>query len=312
MLLKVSKLKGSFINQNMTLLMCLIMCFGLNNSLKAQNTPPVLDGVPPNITVQCLADAPGDPGTITATGDCASEPMIDYNQIEDLDSCPNRGYVTNVWTATDCNGLMSTEVQIVRVNDDTPPDPENAPADIIINCPDGIPSPIDLVATDNCSPDITASPVDAYVPAGSPSCIGQTTLIRRTWTFIDECGNEAVEEQMITINAMIEPSFNETVLPQDLDLDCDDLIPEKDVLTVMDGCGNMLRVMCTENREDGNCPMSYTLVREWSANDCAGNAVSHIQRINILDEEAPTIDCLEMDAFLDENGEVTISAVDFV
>ncbi len=49
-------------------------------------------------------------------------------------------------------------------------------------------------------------------------------------------------------------------------------------------------VSLTEIRIDGNCIHDYTLLRSWSATDCAGYESTHEQTVTVIDNVAPTLE----------------------
>jgi hypothetical protein len=112
-----------------------------------------------------------------------------------------------------------------------------------------------------------------------------STVVTRTFTVTDGCGNTASDTQTITINDTTAPTFNET-LPLDITVECDE-IPNAEVLTADDSCSNVA-VSFDETRTDGSCANEYTLTRQWFAIDECGNEASHKQTITVQDTTAPT------------------------
>ena len=158
------------------------------------------------------------------------------------------------------------------------------PADITIECDQ---DDTDLTLTgdvtdeaDNCSTGLDATYSDS-VAAGA--CANES-VITRTWTLTDECGNTTTADQTITIVDTSAPTFNET-LPEDITVECDS-IPEIDTLTAIDNCGTAI-VTFTEVRTDGSCPSSYSLDRTWTATDQCGLTATHTQKITVIDTTAP-------------------------
>ncbi|MCH7399744.1 hypothetical protein MM236_17240, partial [Belliella sp. DSM 107340] len=66
------------------------------------------------------------------------------------------------------------------------------------------------------------------------SCANNYEVIR-TWTAVDECGNETTHVQTITVEDATAPVFNET-LPTDITVSCES-VPAGVVLTATDNCG---------------------------------------------------------------------------
>ncbi|MEO6733867.1 MAG: hypothetical protein ABIN01_21765, partial [Ferruginibacter sp.] len=94
-------------------------------------------------------------------------------------------------TLTSTSGLISTSCfKDVTVNDITPPTFTNCPADVVIECSGSSDAANTgtATATDNCSANVT------FKDATTPGCY---TLITRTWTATDPCGNTATCVQRI-------------------------------------------------------------------------------------------------------------------
>jgi hypothetical protein len=155
-------------------------------------TPPVIQ-CPPNVVVECGESTdPGDTGVATATDNCTDEPTVTHvDSVEG--SCPT--VITRTWTATDECGNASSCDQIITVEDTTPPQ-ITCPADVTVESGGSI-DPSDTgwaTATDNCDDEPTVT----YVDSAENGC---TTIIARTWTATDGCGNESSCDQIITVGA---------------------------------------------------------------------------------------------------------------
>ncbi len=98
---------------------------------KTDDTPPVLAGVPANITVNC--DAIPAVATVTATDDCSGNPTITFDETNipgGSEDCSNYT-LSRTWTATDDCGNSASEVQVIHVlNSFT----LTCPADMNVNC----------------------------------------------------------------------------------------------------------------------------------------------------------------------------------
>ena len=104
--------------------------------------------------------------------------------------------------------------------------------------------------------------------------------ITRTWTITDCVDNVRTHTQIITVLDTTAPVFVES-LPADITTTCSE-VPEAAILTALDNCDPDVSVFFEENiSNDANCANGYTIIRTWSASDCAGNKVSHSQVITI-------------------------------
>ena len=110
-------------------------------------TPPVLSGVPADITVQC--DAVPTPATVTATDKCDTNVDPSFNQTRVDGNCASNYTLTRTWTATDDSENMSRSSQTITVQDTVGP---------VICCnnpatmtPSQVPMSFTATASDNCS-----------------------------------------------------------------------------------------------------------------------------------------------------------------
>ncbi|MFC3974204.1 Calx-beta domain-containing protein, partial [Maribacter confluentis] len=123
----------------------------------------------------------------------------------------------------------------------------------------------------------------AFVPSGSCPTEGTYT---NTWTFTDACGRvSAIYTQVITIEDNDAPTFNEA-LPADT-YAAHDNIPVAPVLSANDNCDANSTVVFTETYDGDNTSTSYTIIRNWSVNDCAGNNTNHTQYIYVSENGDP-------------------------
>jgi hypothetical protein len=203
---------------------------------------------------------------------------LTYEDVEDLDEC-GLGTVTRTWTATDCAGNSSQESQTVTIEDNTAPVIENVGDDYAVECPEG-PVFSEPTVKDECdqNPSLTHEDDDKRDECG----LGDIT---RTWTATDCAGNTSTASQTITIYDNTDPYFNEE-LPQDVTEECHDVTAAA-ILTASDACDPDVKVDFTEEKIDGDCPGNYTLVRTWTAADCAGNSIEHKQTVTVQDLVAP-------------------------
>ena len=140
-------------------------------------------------------------------------------------------------------------------------------------------------ATDNCG-QVTVTFTDREAPGDCP----QERVITRTFTAVDECGNEDTATQTITIQDTQAPVLANT--PFDITINCD-LIEEAVTISATDNCSEVT-IQFNEERVDGDCPHNYTLVRTWVAGDDCNNSTNHEQIVTVEDVFPPniTIPCL--------------------
>jgi len=252
-----------------------------HQSIHVQDTkPPVLNGVPADVTVECN-NVPYPP-TVTATDDCDEYPSVKYEETKTNGDCKNSYLLIRTWTATDECGNEATGSQTVTVQDTTPPVLNGVPSEITVNC-DHIPEQATVTASDNCD----SSPEVVFSEDTTDGSCANTYTIVRTWTTTDECGNEASGSQTIHVQDTTPPVLEG--VPADDSVSCDS-VPEPPEVTASDNCDtNTLDVDYTEERTDGTCENCYTLTRTWTTTDDCGNHVTATQFIAVWDAEAPVL-----------------------
>ncbi|MEZ4797819.1 MAG: T9SS type A sorting domain-containing protein [Flavobacteriaceae bacterium] len=239
-------------------------------------TAPVINEVGEDFMVECPEDwSFSNP---YATDACDSYPSLDYVDDDKTDEC-GLGEITRTWTATDCAGNTSTASQTVTIKDTVAPVIEGVGEDYRVECPD-TPEFSEPTVKDDCDaePSLTFEDDDKRDDCG----LGEIT---RTWTATDCAGNTSTASQTITIYDETDPYFNEE-LPQDVTEECDAVTPAV-TLTASDACDPEVLVDFKEETTEGDCPGNYTIVRTWTAADCAGNSIEHVQTVTVQDTTAP-------------------------
>ena len=123
----------------------------------------------------------------------------------------------------------------------------------------------------------------SFVPSGACPTEGTYT---NTWTFTDGCGRVSETfTQVITIEDNEAPTFNEALPPDSYA--AYDNIPPAQILSANDNCDADSTVNFTETYVGDNTSTSYTILRTWSVNDCAGNTTSHTQQIFVSENGDP-------------------------
>ena len=145
-------------------------------------TNPVLAGIPADETVEC--DAIPAEATPTATDNCDTDVDIAYEEVRTDGACPDEYTLTRTWTATDICGNQDVQVQVITVQDTTPPVLAGVPADETAEC-DAVPAEATPTATDNCDTDVDIVFTEVRTDGACPD---EYTLTR-TWTATDNCGN---------------------------------------------------------------------------------------------------------------------------
>ena len=225
---------------------------------------------PSDVSYECDADPVPDFGVATATDSC-SEPSLTMEDVIAGDGCSTT--ITRTWTATDDCGNASSCIQTITIVDTTAP-VITCPADMSHECD----APVDYgmaTATDNCNLfSITSSDVTT-----GDDCL---TIITRTWTATDACGNASDCVQTITIVDTTAPVIT---CPADVSHECDAPV-DYGMAEATDNC-NLVTMTFADSTSGDSCETVIT--RTWTATDACGNASECVQTITIVDTTAPVI-----------------------
>ncbi|MCC6816753.1 MAG: hypothetical protein IT267_10100, partial [Saprospiraceae bacterium] len=152
----------------------------------------------------------------------------------------------------------------------------------------------------NASPDITGWPEDIldncdpypsliYEDMLSVGVCATDIIIERTWKVRDDCNNEKVETQMITVLDTMGP---QVTCPVNVSVDCGDPTSPDDTgyADGNDGCDTAITITHSDVIIPGDCPADFTINRTWVATDICGHTSTCVQTIEV-EGEAPTITC---------------------
>ncbi|RZJ33236.1 MAG: gliding motility-associated C-terminal domain-containing protein, partial [Flavobacterium sp.] len=247
------------------------------------NIAPVFDQTAPeDITVTC-EDVP-TAATLTATDNCSNATVnVTVADSVTLGACAGSYTVIRTWTATDACGNTAIQTQDITVVDQTAPVFNGtAPDDITVECDSVLPTPPTFTATDNC--DNTGIAV-VYAETSEPGTCPIVSVLTRTWTATDACGNVASMSQVITLQDTTGPVVNGTLEPV-VNATCD-AVPTVPELTFTDGCSTVGPVTFNETISD---PVNgaYTILWEWEVSDSCGNASQFSQTVNVTINNSTT------------------------
>ena len=251
------------------------------NASSEVQTITVFDNVAPEINgeieveIECSA-YPDNNIYITASDDCG-EVTIEFTDTEVSGGCVQPvGMYMRMYTVTDECGNSSTFEQFLRLVDTTAPE-LTIPADYTIECDQDIIYD-DASATDNCDGDVAISLETEIIEGDCP----QNYQIKRTWTAKDDCDNESMATQTITVQDTTAP---ELTIPADYTVECSDEITYDDA-SATDNCG-MVEIGEVMTTIAGDCTGNYTITRAFTATDECGNMTSATQTITVQDTTAP-------------------------
>jgi hypothetical protein len=266
------------------------------------NTPPVIT-CPANITIQCNEST--DPvinhslGLASAVDVCDPNVMITYDDVTAQGACTPEYTISRTWKATNLFGNFITCTQTILIHDTTPPTftaPSNTTITKSAAC--SYDSSVSITGdvtneADNCTPSLDAVPSDVTL-AGA--CQGQT-IINRTWTLTDECGNLTTHTQVITAVDVTPPVLG-ALTP--VELECSSNIPPPATTitqylllagaSAADNCSSLanLTITSTTGLLDGD-DCGGIIERIYYVSDACGNSSSKTQVFNVSDNTAPVL-----------------------
>jgi hypothetical protein len=253
------------------------------------DTPPLLNGLPNDQTVQCLSDLP-PPANVTANDNCDGlvTPAFEETQSNPGSSCNN--VITRVWIATDSCGNVTAANRRFTVNDTTPPTFDNCTSgttELGCNPP---------AASFNCDPNVTASdncgPATVTCVAGdiiSDGCRRTRTL---TYTATDGCGNTATCVRTLTWTRDVDPPTFDNCTSGTTELGCNPPAASFNCdpgITASDNCGPATVTCVAGDIISDGCRRTRTLT--YTATDGCGNTATCVRTLTwTRDVDPPTFD----------------------
>ncbi len=246
---------------------------------------PVFSGIPTDLTVEC--DAVPAMEVLTADDLCGNGEVVTTNEVINPGSCTDEYSIIRKWFTVDNCGNADSLVQVITVVDTTPPVILGESPDTTLNCDAIIPMPI-ISATDNCDLDVDLDMTEVITDG---ACADEYMIVR-TWTASDNCGNQTIQIQNISVQDTVAPTL--IGIPTNLTVECD-MIPDPSIVTAMDNCDQNVTIAFEEISQPGSCPENYTLVRTWTATDNCGNESSQSQSIIVDDNTPPVLSGMPID-----------------
>ena len=160
------------------------------------NISPVFDAFPQLIQMECGQTSSYVP---SVTDNCTSNVVVLLvNEITLPSECEHN--LQRIYIATDECGNSTTAIQLIELIDTTPPVLLNVPGAMAIQCGQSLPViPTNIIATDNCTPDLNVVFSQTFSSRACPY------NIVRQWTVTDNCGNTTTQTQTIHVINPIRP-----------------------------------------------------------------------------------------------------------
>ncbi len=272
-----------------------------NITLNPDTEAPIFTEFPADITVSCADPDPGPEGMVVVEDNCSG--IINPTQEVEFVQIPCGARIEITYTATDDCGNSTSAILNFSIIDSNAPTFSSLPEDLTLNCGDLVPPAAELTALDDCGfqdpddPRVTIFDAEVTFEETTNVICTNTSIITRTWTTQDACGNENVHVQLITMEDNEAPVLEN--VPGDLVVTCGDEIPPRNV-TAIDNCSENVEAVFSQNIVQGDCPFELTITETWTATDECGNQSSASRTITSIDNEAPvfnnapenlTVDC---------------------
>ncbi len=191
------------------------------------------------------------------------------------------GETVVVWTFEDDEAGMTRCTSTVEVSDTLAPRLEQPRRVVEASC-GSLPEAPALRAEDACDPsprvDFSEQRVDGACP--------DSFELLRDWTATDASGLTSSASQRVIVRDDLAPEL--LGAPADATVSCV-AVPPAAELKALDDCDPSPRVEFSETRVDGRCAGTYSLRRRWLALDRCGNAVEHLQTVQVVDDEPPVL-----------------------
>src|SRR5207253_2621476 len=176
-------------------------------------------------------------------------------------------------------GNSTNRAQVITVIDTTAPAVTvNQGPDGTIECPTA-PSFSAPTFVDACQAGVSVSVTTVT------NTVGCTTIITRTWTANDGCGNSTNRAQVITVIDTTAPAVTVTQGP-DATIDSPPTRRSSD-LTFVDACQASVSVSVTTVTNTVGC--TNIITRAWTGTDGCGNSANRAHVITVIDTTAPAV-----------------------
>ncbi|MEZ4793597.1 MAG: PQQ-dependent sugar dehydrogenase [Gelidibacter sp.] len=242
---------------------------------------PTWTSEPMDMTVECSANSAIQfenwKNSFSGIDQCNESAIVSNNSSGLSDACGNTGKATITFTLRSINGTSITKVATFSVVDSTAPTfNESLPSDATVEC-DAIPSTASLTASDTCG-----SASVTFSETSSGSCT-EGNHITRTWTATDDCGNQAVHTQTLTVVDTSAPNW--VISPSDMLIECsatanDEFVAWLASFSGTDNCGSAT-VSHNSNGNLSECGTFETV--SFVLTDECGNSITQLATFTIDD-----------------------------
>jgi hypothetical protein len=235
---------------------------------------PMIDWVAESVTIDCEDEIPAPVDPIFSDLCDDSLEVLPASSIVQLEC----GYeIHRTWTATDDCGNSTTAVQNIYVIDTEAPVIDPYVIYQHVECEDSFEF-TGITATDNCG-DVHITFTDDNFSGGCPG------VIVRTYTVTDDCGNEAIAQQIISLQDTHGPVIEN---PADATVDCQDAPTSMPEINIYDHCSEATVLEATQEIVIIDA-CTYQIIWHWEAIDYCENISEATTVITVTDNTAPVI-----------------------
>ncbi|MBL0315295.1 MAG: T9SS type A sorting domain-containing protein [Flavobacteriales bacterium] len=235
---------------------------------------PQIEWVAESITIDCEDEIPAMEEPIFTDNCDDSLVVLPASSIVTLDC----GYaIHRTWTATDDCGNSVTAVQNITITDTEAPVIDPYVIYQHVECEESFDF-TGITAHDNCG-EVHITFTDDNFSGGCPG------VIVRTYTVSDDCGNEAIAQQIISLQDTHGPVIEN---PADETVECQDAPMEMPEINIYDHCSEVTILEATQEIVIiDSC--SYQIIWHWVAQDYCENISEATTVITVTDTTAPSI-----------------------
>lgn len=193
------------------------------------------------------------------------------------------------FSAIDACGNSTLYSRTFSLIDTTPPQFVNFLDSLTLDCGEEAVLDVENVI-DACFPDqVLLEVVDDTMRGSDPAaCDYYEYEILRDIMASDQCGNSLVFRQHISYRDNNAPAF---VAPADTVTTCESYEtgePLNMPTGLVDDCGSPVAISYTDSLKQRDC--GFLVFRQWVIQDVCGNESSYVQRIEVVDEQAPVFE----------------------
>lgn len=157
---------------------------------------PTFTSTPQNIELNCNDEVPSGSSSDVVAEDCTAVMVAAPVDVITAGSCGVSYSIHRTWTATDACGNSSDYTQTIMVTDQEAPVFTTFPEDVTYTSGDDV-EIVTPTATDDCN-EVTIDFTDSV-----DNSLVESTIITRTWSATDACGNTVSQDQAITVNEVL-------------------------------------------------------------------------------------------------------------